>query len=303
MKIITSILSIVVLFSISGTALSQTPRSNEITNIANAYAQLFDDHGWVDRMLTVRQSSGRIPDFKKVRSDDGERDFGDKVTSARWHIPQGWALILYEHHNFKGRQFPLIGTGFFEEDYRLFDFSDKCSSAAWKEVGYNFTFSTKISARHRQVLLQQHRLAYKSIVDCKSLGEAQKRRLLHKYWRPIAHDITTDRKINGSAWVNGSRILVNTNNLLPVWPPLPDHLEETAQTLIHEMMHCAGYVHPEERASQDIPMKPGPYYSTPVLQAEICIAGDQSRQDLGRFLLRHECVPGSRGRFDVKGRH
>ena len=69
--------------------------------------------------------------------------------------------------------------------------------------------------------------------------------------------------------------------------------DERAQTLLNEMMHCAGFTHPDRRDPDpalgqscaapdpdlfDCAMDNGVYFGTPPLRAEICIAGSQSDQ-------------------------
>jgi len=92
------------------------------------------------------------------------------------------------------------------------------------------------------------------------------------------HGIDTDPKDNASAAVGGTTLDVNFGNLFPLGD------DEIAQSLIHEMMHAAGYTHPKRRdfdpaspgAPIDVPGDGGPYYGTPPLRAEFCIAGSQS---------------------------
>lgn len=92
--------------------------------------------------------------------------------------------------------------------------------------------------------------------------------------------------------VGGSTVNVNFGNLFPQGDT------EISQTLIHEMMHCAGFSHPVRRvppdgmscaapdpAVFDCPGDNGQYYGTPALRAEFCIAGAQS--DLrGRVMIK-----------------
>jgi hypothetical protein len=85
----------------------------------------------------------------------------------------------------------------------------------------------------------------------------------------------------------------------------PQGDEEISQTLIHEMMHCAGLTHPTRvdppagkscadppPRAFDCPNDEGKYYGTPPLRAEFCIAGDQSdlQGRAGEKALRETCV-------------
>jgi hypothetical protein len=133
----------------------------------------------------------------------------------------------------------------------------------------NFTFAPTITQQQRDRLLERHAFAHTRINACGLLTPAQARDLKQVYRSSIAHDIDPDPNNNASAVLGGRQIWVNFANLFPKGG------QEIAQTLIHEMMHCAGYTHPE-RTPGDTPFDGGPYYSSPPLQAEICIAGQQS---------------------------
>jgi hypothetical protein len=81
----------------------------------------------------------------------------------------------------------------------------------------------------------------------------------------------------------------------------PQGDEEISQTLIHEMMHCAGFSHPDRRDPPpgrscaapdptlfDCPDDNGVYYGTAPLRAEFCIAGDQSDAATARLQRKAE---------------
>jgi hypothetical protein len=148
------------------------------------------------------------------------------------------------------------------------------ASGDFEEIGDNFTFDANITVQQRTTLLERHRFAFSRIQACGSLSTNEKNALTRTYRRRIDHGINTDPDANASAVVGGSRILINFNNLFPLGN------NEIAQTLIHEMMHCAGFTHPDRRNSPnpnpDVPGDNGPYYGSPPLQAELCIAGQQS---------------------------
>jgi hypothetical protein len=86
------------------------------------------------------------------------------------------------------------------------------------------------------------------------------------------HRVSTDAAINASFFQG--QIWVNFANLFP----LGDN--EIAQTLLHEMMHRAGYGHPDRidppAPDADVPYDDGKYYGTAPLRSELCIAGQQS---------------------------
>jgi hypothetical protein len=89
--------------------------------------------------------------------------------------------------------------------------------------------------------------------------------------------------VNASATIGGAVVNVNFNVLFPQGD------QEISQTLLHEMMHCAGFTHPTrvdpgpgQNCAQppprtfDCPNDNGLYYGTAPLRAEFCIAGVQT---------------------------
>jgi hypothetical protein len=141
-------------------------------------------------------------------------------------------------------------------------------------IGNNFTFDTRITANQVMTLLERHRFAYFQLFQCSNLSEAEKQALIRAYRKAIRHGIDPRPNVNASAFVNGDVLDVNFNVLFPQGD------REIAQTLIHEMMHCAGYSHPN-RQPTDRPFDGGVYYNSPPLRAEICIAGLQSDAERG----------------------
>jgi hypothetical protein len=175
-------------------------------------------------------------------------------------------------------------------------------------VGMNFTFDPAITAEQKATLLERHRFAFSRIMICNNLNAAEQKALLAAYYRPIAHGIDTNPNNNASANIGGSQIWVNFNNLFPLGET------EIAQTLIHEMMHCAGFNHPNKRTppagmSCDAPdpsifdcsFDSGVYFGSPPLQAELCIAGSQSDLLLmGERAVKESCVVGDDGVASIK---
>ncbi len=115
-------------------------------------------------------------------------------------------------------------------------------------------------------------LAYyraKQLAGTGPLNSTETEALLGAYRRPIWHGVDTNPNNGASAIVGGNSLWINFINLFPQGD------DEIAQSLIHEMMHCAGYTHPDRQAS-DMPGDGGAYYNSPPLRAELCIAGRQS---------------------------
>lgn len=146
-----------------------------------------------------------------------------------------------------------------------------------------FTFADDISTENRNRLIARHWIALIRVSGCDNLSDTEKQSLRGAYGRAIHHTTLVDPDANARATVGGSQVMVNFGLLFPQGD------EEISQTLVHEMMHCAGFRHPDRRdpppgrscaapdpAVFDCPDDNGPYYGTAPLRAELCIAGDQS---------------------------
>ncbi|MFP2960021.1 hypothetical protein ACLEPN_19885 [Myxococcus sp. 1LA] len=118
--------------------------------------------------------------------------------------------------------------------------------------------------------LRRHEAAQDSIQNCAYLSATEKADLRNAYRKAMQHTILNEPGVNARAPVGGDIIRINFGVLFP------DGDTEIAQTLIHEMMHIAGYSHPDRRNGIDTPYDGGPYYGTAPLRAERCIAGFQS---------------------------
>ncbi|MFB6626333.1 hypothetical protein ACFCWD_19060 [Streptomyces sp. NPDC056374] len=147
----------------------------------------------------------------------------------------------------------------------------------------HFTFANDISVANRNRTIERHRFALTRIAVCSNLSTQEKQKLYEAYDRVIHHTTNTVPDENASASVGGSQLNVNFGVLFPQGDA------EISQTLIHEMMHCAGFDHPKRRdppagsscaspdpAIFDCPGDNGVYFGTPPLRAEMCIAGNQS---------------------------
>ena len=103
-----------------------------ITQLNQAWVELFDDNTFKDRRLTLNGSSPGIGNYNNI-TVEGQRGFGDKVSSARYMIPFGHVYRLYEHDSYKGKTLDLVGTGRIEEiaDFNSRGFNDKVSSSTF----------------------------------------------------------------------------------------------------------------------------------------------------------------------------
>ncbi|NJR60706.1 MAG: hypothetical protein HC769_18880 [Cyanobacteria bacterium CRU_2_1] len=109
------------------------PTPPVVTDVNQAWVQLFDDKGFIDRCLTVPYGVFHR-DFHSVRSDDGKKGFNDKTSSLRYQIPVGWQAVLYDDNGWRDSPYYLIGTGRVEEIPDLGSYSDKASSIAWQRI-------------------------------------------------------------------------------------------------------------------------------------------------------------------------
>ncbi len=156
-----------------------------------------------------------------------------------------------------------------------------------------FQFDPAVTAAQRQRIFERHSIALSRHAACGNLARGERTSLLRAYEKTIWHGVTNDPGVNARAELGGSRIWVNFARLFPQGD------NEVAQTLIHEMMHCAGFSHPDRRdpphPTPDVPGDNGPYYGTPPLRAELCIAGVQSdaaaAQDTLSPARPRTCVP------------
>jgi hypothetical protein len=112
----------------------KSPNTPEvITDISDAWVQLFDDKSFKDRVLTVKGEND-IKDLKNVKSDNGEKGFNDKASSLKFQIPEGWELVLFDDHDYKDSGLELKGTGKVGDMSDLGSFSDKASSMRWERI-------------------------------------------------------------------------------------------------------------------------------------------------------------------------
>ena len=196
-------------------------------------------------------------------------------------------------------------------DLFVIGFDNRVYSTFWGPILDHFTFADDISAANRMRLIECHRDGLFSVGRCGNLNEVEKQRLREVYARAIHHTTLNEPGVNASAAVGGSTLNVNFGVLFPQGD------EEIAQTLIHEMMHCAGFSHPARRdpppgsscaapnpAVFDCPNDNGVYYGTAPLRAEFCIAGDQSdvRGRLTRKAAQESCTIDEQGVARIRTR-
>lgn len=138
-----------------------------------------------------------------------------------------------------------------------------------------FTYDTTLSAGQIAILKERHQFAFDRILNCTSLSPSEKADLTKAYGYPVKHGTTSPASPTHMAttfWsTSGGVTSYEIRIVLPNFFQSPGVLhweEERAMTLIHEMMHVAGYDHPK-------PGEPG-YAEAAPLRAEVCVAGRYS---------------------------
>ncbi|HEV2753699.1 MAG TPA: hypothetical protein VGV36_07675, partial [Solirubrobacteraceae bacterium] len=233
---------------------------------------------------------------------------GEDRFAAIWEQDDGGSAFQ-ARHNLTGSEYQqafdqLVGQGF---RLRVVDGHD---SQAFFTLSH-FTFADDISEENRARLIDRHRFALARVGTCGNLSGAEKDSLSETYGRQIHHTTLNKAGVNASAQVGGSQLNVNFGVLFPQGD------EEISQTLIHEMMHCAGFTHPDRRdpppgsdcgtpdpAVFDCPNDNGQYYGTAPLRAEFCIAGDQSdvQSRLAQKADDESCIIDEQGEATIERR-
>ena len=107
--------------------------ADQINAPSDAWVRLYDDKSFKDNVLTVRFPEDHR-DLHALKWDSGERHPGDRISSVKWQIPKGWAIVLFDDKGFKDSFVTLVGTGKVRELSDLGSFNDKCSSVRWERV-------------------------------------------------------------------------------------------------------------------------------------------------------------------------
>jgi len=260
------------------------------------------EHEGIAAYVYETQQANTVPAYRWYNETSGDhfyttdpngelapRDY--KPEGIAWYMfqkPIGNAVPLYRWFSNRGDHFytiktnePAPGLGYTEEGIAgyVHEFQDSGTVPLyrWFNNGLlnKFTFDSSVSPEHRRILLERHAWAhFRAGVDRQFLTDEERTRVRNLYFQGIAHTTEQRPNVNASAQVGGRYIAVNFNVLFPAGD------DEIAQTLLHEMMHCAGYTHPKRvdppAPNADTPYDNGKYYGTAPLRAELCIAGAQS---------------------------
>ena len=101
-----------------------------LTDINYAWAELYDDSDFSDRGLMIDYADYALRAYNNLKNVEG---FGDKTSAARWCIPAGWRVRLYDDDGFRDRYKEFTGTG--EQNLNAVGFNDKTSSVRFVYVG------------------------------------------------------------------------------------------------------------------------------------------------------------------------
>jgi hypothetical protein len=104
-----------------------------LTDMNKAWIELFEHENFDGRWLSIRgEGDSTLKDYRQISVR--RKSFNDKVSSARFQIPNGKVYRLFQDRDFKGKSFVLEGTGEVEEiqdlkDFKKRDFGDEVSSS------------------------------------------------------------------------------------------------------------------------------------------------------------------------------
>lgn len=186
----------------------------------------------------------------------------DTVALNRWYHPQIGDHFYTTHPT--GELAPA--AGYVREGITGYVFTSQLRGSVqlyrwYHSRKFNFTFGPNISPEQQQQIWERHTWAYYRAGKCTHLSQIEKDTVRHIYENDtIKHNVETNPQANASAQIGGRFINVNFNVLFPQGD------NEIAMSLLHEMMHCAGYDHP-------FPKSDPRYFNTVPLNAEKCIAG------------------------------
>ncbi len=107
----------------------------EISNPEGSFARLYTKPSFKSRRLTVTFNNN-VPNLRDVVGEDGNRGFNNSISSARWLIPAGWNLVLYQNKDFQGDAVELRGSGRMESSSSLGKFIERASSLRWEPARF-----------------------------------------------------------------------------------------------------------------------------------------------------------------------
>jgi hypothetical protein len=239
------------------------------------FEQAMTSNGAVLGALLLRPGHSQWQDVR--RADLGDVGIGDVPALMRaandWARAQGFAAGYPTFEQADHGQGVVAGVTLLN-----------ASAVAWRDVFADvlamqsrYSFDPGLTGGQVARLLERYAFAYERLAVCQSLSDKERNDTRTAFRRNIRTGITADPGVNASAAIGGRSIDVNVTN------HFGNSAREQAQTLVHEMVHCAGYGHPDRRdcppgvtPNCDVPFDNGRYYGTAPLRAELCVGGFQS---------------------------
>jgi|GEM_PF-2032035 len=80
----------------------------KVSDIGEGWVELYDDVDFKGRSIMIDYVDRKKREYKDYDKVEG---FEDKASSAKWLLPSGWSLLLFEDKNYKGRLRKLTGNG------------------------------------------------------------------------------------------------------------------------------------------------------------------------------------------------
>jgi len=110
----------------------QVPHESCSSNIENSWIELYDDDHWEDRSLMIDYIDRELENYTDYSKVD---DFDEKISSARWCLPDNWVYYLFSGPKAQGQLLPLYGNGDMREidDMKKHAFGDKTWSSYFIE--------------------------------------------------------------------------------------------------------------------------------------------------------------------------
>lgn len=108
--------------------------ASETTSVSQAQGkkddskvQLFEDNDFGGKSIVVHKDNPAL----------AKRDFNDALSSMKWTVPKGTAIVLYSDNDFENPAIVLVGTGEAANFDMFPDSNDTISSIAFLPLGKN----------------------------------------------------------------------------------------------------------------------------------------------------------------------
>jgi hypothetical protein len=91
----------------------------------NAYVHLYEQANFKGEPIRFH-----FGDDNANFHDVATHDFDDKAVCAKWNIPSGWQVVLYDDNSYKGEKFVMSGSNNCPDLKKTV----KASSLCWKKI-------------------------------------------------------------------------------------------------------------------------------------------------------------------------